>query len=81
MLEASDIKKIIDFNENCYFSYYKNNMLYYSFFFDGQECLFPIETNLLERNNQLNISERTITLMSYIRKAIRHKTIIQKNIE
>ena len=55
--------------------------LYYSFFFDGQECLFPIETNLLERNNQLNISERTITLMSYIRKAIRHKTIIQKNIE
>jgi len=78
--KLTDIKEIIKGNEHFYFTYYKNDYLYYSFFFDGMECLFPIPVKELHRT-QLNMVERPMALLGYVRKAIAEELLIIKDID
>jgi len=75
-----NLKDIIKTNDNCYFNYYKNGFMFYSFFYDGNECLFPIPIIELS-NEKMDYCVKSIKVMSYIRKAINDKSITKKPIE
>lgn len=79
-MNIKDLTDIIKTNDNCYFNYYKNGFLYYSFFYDGKECLFPIPIDELA-NEEMRFSIKSIKVMSYIRRSLNDNLIVQKNIE
>jgi len=80
MLKITDIKEIIKSNSVCYFCFYKKNVLYYSFYFNNVECIFPIPLEDL-CSTQMNISEKTIKYMGYINDAIKKELIIYKELD
>lgn len=79
-MTIDDLMGIIKENENCYFNFYKNECLYYSFFYNFKECLFPIPIRELG-STEMRFTIRTMNQLSYIRKALIDKSIIIKNIE
>ena len=79
-MSISEIKQIIKCNEYCYFTYFKNNNLYYSFFYNAKEVLFPILVTDLN-GVQMNFQEKSISLMGYIRKAVKLNNLQYKEIE
>jgi len=62
------IKYIVK-NRFAHFLYYRHNTLYYTVLVDDEEYMFPVPTDdLMEAT--VEATERAITLMRYIRKAI-----------
>jgi hypothetical protein len=79
-MTIDDLIDIIKTNEKCFFNFYKNEYLYYSFFYDGKECLFPIPIDEL-RGIEMRFSIRTTNYIGYIRKSIIDKKITFKDIK
>lgn len=79
-MDIEDLKDILKTNENCYFNFYKNGYLYYSFFYDGKECLFQIPISEIG-SEEMRFTIKTRSQMGYIRRSLIDKSIIIKNIE
>lgn len=79
-MNIDNLKDILKTNDNCYFNYYKNGFMYYSFFYDGKECLFPIPTSELA-NEEMRFSIKSPKVMAYIRRSLNDNTLIIKEIE
>lgn len=79
-MDTKDLKDILTQNENCYFNFYKNGLMYYSFFYELKECLFPIPIIELV-NEEMRFTVKSMRIMNYLRRALIDKTIIEKSIE
>jgi len=80
MIKVTDIKDIIMDNEKCYFSFYLKGNFYYSFYFKTTECIFPIPLEGL-CSTRMDLTEKTIRHMGYIKRAIEKELIIYKEID
>ena len=69
------IKDIVK-DRNAYYVYYRQNTLYYAVDMEDGTYMFPIPTeDLMEAS--VNATERAITLMRYIRKAVNSGSFVR----
>lgn len=71
-LKIKDIVK----NNKATFLYYRHQMMYYTVVVDGNEFCFPIPLDDVA-DATLNLTEKAMLLMRYIRKALEDKTFVR----
>jgi hypothetical protein len=69
-----NIKNIVKNNE-VYFLYYRHQMMYYGVDVDGQKFVFPVPLEDVG-DASLFATEKAITYMRYIRKAMEDGTLV-----
>lgn len=71
-------------NNTASFSHYRNQHLYYTIGYESRQfqfpiCIDPTDENYDIGNASLNATEKAMTLMRYMRKAIAAKTFVLIN--
>lgn len=78
-IKIDNMKKIIEENEHCFFNHFRCGYFYYIFFFDGKEYTFPIPMDGIS-DCTLNFKEKTVSLLGYLRNAIRNNNLLWKEL-
>jgi len=75
-MEAINLTKLVKNKRLATIAYYRSGVIYYEVNYESNDYLFPVR---LEENGNatLNKTERAITLLKYIRYAIKHKEFVK----